>query len=93
MARPETIMTYHNLPEGSVVLRLEFSIADAVHQRGLVAVLGAAVAAWWNRPRVPSDLPAYLRDDVGLPSHANAAHWTDISGRSGIPDPLRRPSM
>jgi hypothetical protein len=93
LARPETIMTYNTLPEGSVVLRLEFSIADAVHQRGLAAVLGAAIAAWWNRPRVPSDLPDDLRSDVGLPSRANAAHWTDIPMRSGIPDPLRRPSM
>lgn len=86
-------MTYNTLPEGSVVLRLEFSIADAVHQRGLFAVLGAAISAWWNRPRVPSDLPDDLRADVGLPSRASAAHWTDISMRSGIPDPLRRPGM
>jgi hypothetical protein len=93
LARPETIMTYQSLPEGSVVLRLEFSIADAVHQRGLFAVLGAAISAWWSRPRVPSDLPDDLRADVGLPSRANAAHWTDIPMRSGIPDPLRRPSM
>lgn len=86
-------MTYNTLPEGSVVLRLEFSIADAVHQRGLFAVIGAAIAAWWNRPRVPSDLPDDLRADVGLPPAANSAHWTDIRGHSGIPDPLRRPSM
>ncbi|UXN73767.1 hypothetical protein N8D56_24170 [Devosia sp. A8/3-2] len=38
-------MSYNALNEGSVVLRLEFSIADAVHQRGLFAVLQAAIAA------------------------------------------------
>jgi hypothetical protein len=86
-------MSYNALPESSVILRLEFSIADAVHQRGLLAVVGAAIHAWWNRPRMPSNLPAYLRADVGLPPDANAAHWTDIPARSGIPDPLRRPGM
>jgi hypothetical protein len=93
LARPETIMSHSTFREGSVVLRLEFSIADAVHQRGLLAVLGAAVHAWWSRPRLPSDLPAYLREDVGLSPHANTAHWTDIQVRSAIPDPLRRPGM
>ncbi len=86
-------MSHSTLREGSIVLRLEFSIADAVHQRGLLAVVGAAIHAWWNRPRLPANLPAYLREDVGLPPHANAAHWTDIRVGSGIPDPLRRPGM
>jgi hypothetical protein len=93
LARPETIMSHSTLREGSIVLRLEFSIADAVHQRGLLAVVGAAIHAWWNRPRLPANLPAYLREDVGLPPHATAAHWTDIRVGSGIPDPLRRPGM
>ena len=44
-------MTYQSLPEGSIVLRLEFSIADAVHQRGLLSVIATAISAWWNRPR------------------------------------------
>jgi hypothetical protein len=86
-------MSSNTLPEGSVVLRLEFSIADAVHQRGLLSVLVAAIGAWWNRPRLPSNLPAYLRADLGLSPVADAAHWLDIPSRSGIPDPLRRPGM
>jgi hypothetical protein len=86
-------MSYNSLPQGSIVLRLEFSIADAVHQRGLLSVIGAAVSAWWNRPRLPDNLPAHLRADLGLSPVADAAHWLDIPVRSGIPDPLRRPGM
>ena len=86
-------MSYNTLPEGSVVLRLEFSIADAVHQRGLVSVLGAAISAWWNRPRMPAHLPAYLRDDLGLPPAASPPHWLDIPVNQTIPPPLRRPGM
>jgi hypothetical protein len=86
-------MSYNTLPEGSIVLRLEFSIADAVHQRGLLSVIGTAISAWWNRPRLPSELPAYLRADVGLPPVAEPVHWLDAPSRQGIPDPLRRPGM
>lgn len=93
MARPDTIMSYNSLPEGSIVLRLEFSIADAVHQRGLLSVIGAAISAWWNRPRLPANIPARLRADIGLSPVADTAHWLDIAGHSGIPDPLRRPGM
>jgi len=80
-------MSYNSLPQGSIVLRLEFSIADAVHQRGLLAVIATAIGAWWNRPRLPSNLPAYLRADVGLPPDPTPSHWLDI------PAPLRRPGM
>lgn len=93
MARPETVMSYNSLPEGSIVLRLEFSIADAVHQRGLFSVLVAAIGAWWNRPRLPADLPDRLRADIGLSPVANAAHWLDINASLPMPDPLRRPGM
>lgn len=86
-------MTYDAAPQAPVVLRLEFSIADAVHQRGLFAVLGAAVHAWWNRPRLPANIPAYLRADLGLPPEAVPAHWTDVRLVTGVPDPLRRPGM
>ena len=86
-------MTYEALPERSVVLRLEFSIADAVHQRGLLPVLATAVAAWWNRPRLPADLPAALRADIGLPPLPSTAHWLDIGHQSTIPAALRRPAM
>jgi len=93
LARPGTVMSYNTLPEGSIVLRLEFSIADAVHQRGLLSVLGSAISAWWNRPRLPSNLPAYLREDVGLLPDATPAHWLEIQASQAIPGPLRRPGM
>jgi hypothetical protein len=93
LTRPGTVMSYNTLPEGSIVLRLEFSIADAVHQRGLLSVIATAISAWWNRPRLPANLPAYLRADVGLPPDTTTAHWLQISASSGIPDPLRRAGM
>jgi hypothetical protein len=63
----------------SVVLRLEFSIADAVQHRGLVPVIGAAIRAWWaQRPARYSAVPSYLRADVGLPEDAADTHWTGI---------------
>ncbi|KKC33206.1 hypothetical protein WH91_09140 [Devosia psychrophila] len=94
MARPETIMSYDSLPQGSVVLRLEFSIADAVHQRGLLPVLGSAIAAWWNRPRLPANIPARLRADIGLPPEAETAHWLDIPSSSPqVPSLFWRPGI
>ncbi|WP_108395550.1 hypothetical protein [Devosia submarina] len=86
-------MFNNTVPQGSIVLRLEFSIADAVHQRGLLSVLAAAIAAWWNRPRLPATLPAYLREDLGLLPSASPAHWLDIPSNVTIPPPLRRPGM
>ena len=73
-------MTYDALNPRSVTLRLEFSIADAVAQRGLAPVMLAAIRAWWSRPRLPPDLPAYLREDVGLP--AEAVSWLDLPTRA-----------
>lgn len=66
-------MTSRVLDEGSIVLRLEFSIADAVHQRGLLPVLRVALAAWIQRPARPSRVPDYLREDLGLPPAARDA--------------------
>ena len=86
-------MFNNTAPQGSIVLRLEFSIADAVHQRGLVSVLVAAIAAWWNRPRLPANLPASLRADLGLPPEASPAHWLDVQANLAVPPPLRRPGM
>jgi len=93
LARPETVMSYNATPEGSVILRLEFSIADAVHQRGLLSVIGAAISAWWDRPRLPTDLPPYLREDVGLPPDATASFWPQPSADPQVPPPLWRPGM
>lgn len=78
-------MSSNVLSERSVVLRLEFSIADAVHQRGLLPVLAAAFVAWWNRPGVPADLPAYLREDVGLAPVAEPVLWHTTPTAALIP--------
>jgi hypothetical protein len=78
-------MSQNSLPEGSIVLRLEFSIADAVHQRGLLSVLSAAVAAWWNRPRIPSDLPDNLRADIGLPPADGPLLWYSVPLTPAVP--------
>jgi hypothetical protein len=89
-------MSYDALDPRSVTLRLEFSIADAVVQRGLVPVLIEALRAWWKRPRLPPNLPAYLRVDVGLPAEDNIVYWMDIPIHPhsvAAPDPLRRPGM
>lgn len=73
-------MSSNVLDERSVMLRLEFSIADAVQQRGLVPVVLSAINAWWSqRPVRYSDVPAYLRKDVGLPEADDTLHWTGIS--------------
>ncbi|WP_375449827.1 hypothetical protein [uncultured Devosia sp.] len=81
----------------SVTLRLEFSIADAVAQRGLVPVLLAAIRAWWSRPRLPPNLPASLRADLGLPPDPSSlVYWMDIPVNPhavATPDPLRRPGI
>lgn len=89
-------MTYDALDPRSVTLRLEFSIADAVHQRGLFTVLVAAVRAWWKRPRLPPNLPAYLRADLGLPPSDEIVYWMDIPihpPNAGTPDALKRPGI
>ena len=87
-------MTYDALNPRSVVLRLEFSIADAVHQRGLLPVLGAAIAAWWNRPRssVPENLSARMREDMGLPPLPDTFNWLSVPAAL-LPDPMKRWGM
>lgn len=63
----------------SVVLRLEYSIADAVKYRGLVPVLTAALRAWWSqRPIHYSAVPDYLREDVGLPPAEDPWHYFGV---------------
>lgn len=88
-------MSYNALNEGSVVLRLEFSIADAVHQRGLFSVLRAAIAAWWNRPRISRavDLPERLRADIGLPPQEGFDQWIKPAVNPQVPPPLWRPGL
>lgn len=82
-------MNMQVLTERNVVLRLEFSIADAVHQRGLLPVIGAAVAAWMQRPPKIGKVPPYLRADLGLPPEAEAHHWHSGSLSPPPPDLFR----
>jgi hypothetical protein len=90
-------MTYDALDPRSVTLRLEFSVADAVAQRGLFPVLLTAIRVWWSRPRLPPNLPAYLRADVGLsPVDSKIVYWMDIPIHPHsvlAPNPLRRPGV
>lgn len=84
-------MTSNVLDERSIVLRLEFSIADAVRQRGLFSVLGAAIAAWWAQtPRSYSPVPDYLREDIGLPPTAEPVLWYSVPATPVIPSLDRR---
>lgn len=68
-------MSTNVLDRDSVVLRLEFSIADAVNQRGLLPVIAAALVAWWRKPPRPGPIPAHLRGDLGLPPDDGYLVW------------------
>jgi hypothetical protein len=82
-----------SVQELGIVLRLEFSIADAVHQRGLPAVLGTAILAWLKGPPKLPEIPAHLRADLGLLPDEGSPQWYDLPASRVIPDPLRRPGM
>jgi hypothetical protein len=86
-------MSYDLLKEGSVALRLEFYVTRAVHQRGLLAVLRLVVVAWFNRPRIPDDLPARLRADMGLPPDTRPVFWPEPSDNPQVPLPMWRPGL
>jgi hypothetical protein len=82
-------MTMNVLNEGSVVLRLEFSIADAVRERGVIRVVGAAVRAWWaQRPINYSEVPPHLRADLGLPPETD--RFTFVNPLAGLCRPPDR---
>jgi hypothetical protein len=86
-------MTFNALDEGSAALRPDFHIIRAVQQRGLVPVLRVAVAAWWNRPRLPADLSPRLRADMGLPPDRRPVYWPEQSDNPQVPPPLWWPAM
>ena len=65
------------LHEGSSALRLDFQVTRAVHHHGLFQVLRVALVAWWNRPRIPPDIPARLRADMGLPPAPRSMFWPE----------------
>lgn len=76
------------LDEGSVLLRLDFAVTNAVHRRGFIPVLRVALAAWWNRPRIPADLPARLRADMGLPPAPRSWFWPEPAEDWPLPVPI-----
>lgn len=76
---PENQMSSNAIEGRNIVLRLEFSIADAVRHRGILVVLREALRAWWAQsPRSYSEVPHYLRDDVGL-SDANDGRQAGVN--------------
>lgn len=79
--------------DGSVALRLNFHVTKAVHYNGFLAVLRVAVAAWWNRPRLPVDLSPRLRADMGLPPDTRRVFWPEPSDNPQVPLPLWRPGL
>lgn len=62
-----------------IIMKLEFSIADAVRQRGLISVVLAAFNAWLEQKQNYPDVPNHLRADVGLPPTDNlSSHWLGV---------------
>ncbi|HTN63467.1 MAG TPA: hypothetical protein VL147_18260 [Devosia sp.] len=52
----------------------QYLVADAVERVGLLPVLAMALKSWWNRPRLPQELPAALRLDIGMPRADHRYH-------------------
>ncbi|HTM77852.1 MAG TPA: hypothetical protein VL133_09520 [Devosia sp.] len=52
----------------------QYLVADAVERIGLLPVLTTALKAWWTRPRLPQELPASLRVDIGMPGGDDPRH-------------------
>lgn len=87
-------MSYQNtIDASSVALHLERHVVKAVHHRGLATVLRVAVVAWWNQPRLPPDLPARLRADMGLPPETRPRFWPEPSLDPQVPPPLWIPGL
>ena len=84
-------MSYDALNEGSNALRLHYNVVEAVHYRGLPAVLRVAFVAWWNRPRIPPDMPARLRADMGLPPAPRSMFWPEPGECWPFPPAMLKP--
>jgi len=78
-------MSFNALDEGSSLLRLEFYARNVVHHRGLFAVLRVVATAWWNRPRIPPNLTARQREDMGLPPARHRPFWPEPSEDPVVP--------
>lgn len=86
-------MSFNALDEGSVSLRLDHHVTKAVHWNGLLPVLRVAIAAWWNRPRLPPDLSDRMRADMGLPPDPRPRYWPEPSDNPQVPPPMWRPGL
>ena len=84
-------MSIDVLTDGGAVLRHDLDVTKAVYHRGLFAVLRVALLAWWNRPRIPPDLPARLRADMGLPPAPRSRFWPELEDYWPLPVPMGRP--
>lgn len=72
-------MSIASVSQPPIVMKLEFSIADAVRQRGLIAVLVAAISAWAEQKQNYPEVPHYLRADVGLPPEDHlSSQWLGV---------------
>lgn len=78
-------MSFNALDEGSTLLRLEFDARNVIHHRGLFAVLRAVAVVWWNRPRIPPNLTARQREDMGLPPARHSFFWVEPSDEPMVP--------
>lgn len=82
-------MSFTALDESSLMLHRH--VSKAVHQRGLFAVLQVVFLAWLNRPRIPPDMPARLRADMGLPPAPPSLFALQPTDDGSIPLPMWRP--
>ena len=79
---------FDNALNEDVALRLEFQVTKAVPLRGRGQVLRVALVAWWNRPRIPRDMPARLRADMGLPPAPKSMFWPEPDDYWPLPVPI-----
>ena len=86
-----SLMSIDVLTDVGAVLRHDVHVTRAVHHRGLFRVLRVALVAWWTCPRIPPDMPARLRADMGLPPAPKSMFWPEPDDYWPLPVPLWKP--